>query len=111
MPFFRLVCLVGALGGAATPLPAQGQRAAAPIVGTWLLESLVDSLANGAVAYWMGTRPTGAIIYAASGHMSVQFMRDPRPTLPGGGPPEPTRCAWRATTPSLASGQPSSGMS
>lgn len=27
----------------------------------------------------MGRHPTGAIVYSASGHMSVQFMRDPRP--------------------------------
>lgn len=56
--------------------------ASPPIVGTWLLESIVDTLADGSREYWMGSRPTGAIIYSASGHMSVQFMRDPRPVLP-----------------------------
>lgn len=84
MTYSRLACLV-AVAAVATPLRAQGQRAEPGIVGTWLLESLVDSLANGTLAYWMGPRPTGAIIYSASGHMSVQFMRDPRPTLPGAG--------------------------
>ena len=66
------------------PLQAHGQSAPAPssIVGTWLLESIVDTLADGSHAYWMGPHPTGAIIYSASGHMSVQFMRDPRPVLP-----------------------------
>jgi len=79
--------LLGALSlpGIATAQPA---RARPDIVGTWLLESIVDTLDTGALAFWMGSRPTGAIIYSASGHMSVQFMRDPRPTLavpPNGG--------------------------
>ncbi len=66
------------------PLQARAQRApaASPLVGTWLLESIVDTLSDGSQAYWMGPHPTGAIIYSASGHMSVQFMRDPRPALP-----------------------------
>ena len=64
----------------------KAQRAQTPtsnVVGTWLLESIVDSLQDGSIAHWMGQRPTGVIMYAASGHMSVQFMRDPRPRLPG----------------------------
>ncbi|HEX9166652.1 MAG TPA: lipocalin-like domain-containing protein [Gemmatimonadales bacterium] len=60
-------------GGAQTVPPAP------PIVGTWLLESIVDTLTDGSVSWWMGRHPTGAIVYSASGHMSVQFMRDPRP--------------------------------
>jgi hypothetical protein len=31
----------------------------------------------------MGRKPTGVIMYSASGHVSVQFMRDPRPVLVG----------------------------
>lgn len=64
--------------------PALGQQAGPPpaIVGTWLLESIVDVLEDGTISHWMGERPTGAIIYSASGHMSVQFMRDPRPVPP-----------------------------
>jgi hypothetical protein len=53
------------------------------IVGTWLLESIVDTLTDGTVTRWMGQQPRGAIMYSASGHMSVQFMRDPRPQPPG----------------------------
>ena len=66
-------------------LQSHGQSAPPPaaIVGTWLLESIVDTLEDGSRSYWMGPQPTGAIIYSASGHMSVQFMRDPRPILPG----------------------------
>jgi hypothetical protein len=81
MPF-RLVWLASVIASVATPVQAQGTAGAAPIVGTWLLESIVDTLANGSLGYWMGPRPTGAIIYSASEHMSVQFMRDPRPILP-----------------------------
>lgn len=68
-----------------TSLQSYGQPATPPaiIVGTWLLDSIVDTLEDGSISYWMGERPTGAIIYSASGHMSVQFMRDPRPVLPG----------------------------
>jgi hypothetical protein len=86
MCIFRFGLLVIALASLATPGRAHGQGAPAPspIVGTWLLESIVDTLADGSRAYWMGQHPTGAIIYSASGHMSVQFMRDPRPVLPEG---------------------------
>ena len=66
---------------------AHGEEASPPpaIVGTWLLESIVDALEDGTYAHWMGERPTGAIIYSDSGHMSVQFMRDPRPLPPATG--------------------------
>ncbi|HYN83314.1 MAG TPA: lipocalin-like domain-containing protein [Gemmatimonadaceae bacterium] len=78
----RLFCVACAIATVAAPVRAQSVPAQSPIVGTWLLDSIVDTLQNGSVSYWMGRRPTGAIIYSASGHMSVQFMRDPRPVLP-----------------------------
>lgn len=83
MPSRRLSSIV-ALVVLLAPQFAQGQQADPPpaIVGTWLLESIVDALEDGTYSHWMGERPTGAIIYSASGHMSVQFMRDPRPLLP-----------------------------
>jgi len=84
MPYFRLVWLVSAIASVAGRVQAQGTPAPPPIVGTWLLESIVDTLATGSLASWMGAHPTGAIIYSPSGHMSVQFMRDPRPVPPGG---------------------------
>ena len=61
---------------------AQPRPAPATVVGTWLLQSIVDRLSDGSVTYWMGRHPTGAIVYAPSGHMSVQFMRDPRAIVP-----------------------------
>lgn len=60
---------------------SQARGIAVPIVGTWLLESIVDSLPDHSVTYWMGQHPTGAIVYALSGHVSAQFMRDPRPQM------------------------------
>jgi hypothetical protein len=84
MRHFRLLWLVSTLGSVVRPVQAQGTPVPPAIVGTWLLESIADTLASGSVAYWMGPHPTGAIIYTASGHVSVQFMRDPRPVLPGG---------------------------
>lgn len=84
MSWRRLLCLVSAVASVAGPVQAQRTAAQPAVVGTWLLESIVDTLPTGAVAYWMGPHPTGAIMYTASGHMSVQFMRDPRPVLAGG---------------------------
>lgn len=83
-------------------MPAEAQvPPAPPITGTWLLESIVDTLPDGSVAHWMGRHPTGAIVYAPSGHMSVQFMRDPRPVL--GAPSE-------ADAARLAGAQPFAGL-
>lgn len=83
----RLKSIV-AMAALLTGPPALGQQAGPPpaIVGTWLLESIVDVLEDGTLTHWMGERPTGAIIYSASGHMSVQFMRDPRPLPPAADP-------------------------
>jgi hypothetical protein len=79
-----MLWLVSILGAVVRPVEAQGPRVPPAVIGTWLLESVADTLASGTVAYWMGPHPGGAIIYTASGHVSVQFMRDPRPVLPGG---------------------------
>jgi hypothetical protein len=61
----RYLCLLGiaaVLGPQATLGQAQRQAEAASIVGTWLLESIADTLASDSVAYWMGPHPRGAII-------------------------------------------------
>jgi hypothetical protein len=81
--------------------PALGQQAGPPaaIVGTWLLESIVDVLEDGTLSHWMGERPTGAIIYSASGHMSVQFMRDPRPLPPDSAVPGSDRAKLAGADP------------
>ncbi len=52
-----------------------------PVAGTWNLVAIEDTRPNGEVVYWMGEKPAGIIMYDASGNMSVQFMRDPRPTF------------------------------
>jgi hypothetical protein len=82
MRTFRLLSLVCTMGSAAGQLHGQDASGASPVVGTWLLESIVDTLESGSVSYWMGRHPAGAIVYTASGHVSVQFVRDPRPLLP-----------------------------
>lgn len=51
------------------------------ILGAWRLLSIEDRRSNGEIVYWMGPKPRGLIIYDASGYMSVQFMRDPRPVF------------------------------
>jgi len=79
----RLTSIVATALLLASPVALAQQSGPTPaIVGTWLLESIVDMLEDGTLTHWMGERPTGAIIYSASGHMSVQFMRDPRPLPP-----------------------------
>jgi hypothetical protein len=82
--YLSLLGLVSLICPGATFGEAQCQPAPTPIVGTWLLESIVDTVTSDWVAYWMGPQPVGAIIYTASGDVSVQFMRDPRPLLPTG---------------------------
>jgi hypothetical protein len=59
----------------------QSGKAINPVVGTWRLVSIEDIRPNGEIVYWMGQKPAGIIMYDATGHMSVQFMRDPRPTF------------------------------
>jgi len=87
----------------ASPL-AWSQQAGPPpaIVGTWQLESIVDMLEDGTLTHWMGERPTGAIIYSASGHMGVQFMRDPRPLPPDAAAQEPDRVKLAGADPFAA---------
>ena len=93
---WRLV-LVYALVALSTPCRAQAPTPRAPaIVGTWRLESIVDTLPNGSPHSWLGARPTGEIRYDAAGHMAVQFMRDPRPTVAAGTAREATPQELRA---------------
>src|SRR5829696_8058860 len=80
----RVVVLTAALLAFPGLAKAQGSSDPPPIIGTWLLEGIVDTLADGSLYYWMGHRPTGAIMYDLTGHMSVQFLRDPRPTFSDG---------------------------
>jgi len=70
----------------ACPVGFSTQIAAKPspekIVGTWKLVSVESVIPNGEVSYaWMGRNPLGLIMYDQEGNMSVQFMRDPRPTF------------------------------
>lgn len=106
MRYSGLLCLISTFGPLHGPVHAQ-DTSLPPVVGTWLLESIADTLASGSVAYWMGAQPTGAIIYTASGHVSVQFMRDPRPVLPGDGAREgnPTRLAGADPFDGLGAGE------
>ena len=55
----RSMWLATILAALSAPLHAASRDAPAPppIVGTWLLESIVDTLKDGSRAYWMGLRP------------------------------------------------------
>jgi len=78
--------IVGALAALSTPrcIAQAPTPRTTGIVGTWRLESIVDTLPDGSLYRWLGARPTGEIRYDATGHMAVQFMRDPRPTVAAG---------------------------
>jgi len=65
-----------------TSSPALDRHA---LVGTWRLVSVESLRPGGEVSReWMGSKPTGLLMYDATGHMSVQIMRDPRPTFDSG---------------------------
>jgi len=56
---------------------AQGQ-ASALVIGSWKLVSIATVRPNGEeVTDWAGPNPTGIIMYAADGYMSVHIVRDP----------------------------------
>lgn len=65
-------------GRAAGPAAQPGERR--NLVGVWELVSLQDHRPNGDVLDWMGKNPTGLLIYSPNGRMTIQIMRDPRPT-------------------------------
>jgi lipocalin-like protein len=73
----RRVLALCLLCGAAAPTAVAAQHNS--IVGTWLLQSIEDTLPDHSVYYWMGQRPMGVLVYDAAGNMAVQFVRDPRP--------------------------------
>jgi Lipocalin-like domain len=49
-------------------------------VGVWELVSLQDHRPNGDGLNWMGNKPSGMLVYSPDGRMTIQIMRDPRPT-------------------------------
>jgi hypothetical protein len=53
------------------------------VIGTWKLISIETVLQpDDTIVYaWMGLSPLGLIMYDQTGYMSVQFMKDPRPTF------------------------------
>lgn len=56
---------------------AQGQTSAI-VVGSWKLVSIATVRPNGEeVTDWAGPKPTGIIMYAADGYMSVHIVKDP----------------------------------
>ena len=57
------------------------------VVGSWKLVSIERVRESGEVERpddWLGKNPTGVVIYDPAGQMSVQFMRDPRPSFKSG---------------------------
>ena len=65
------------LAATALPASAQSREPQAALIGTWILESVVDTLPDGTLYHWMGRKPTGTITYDSRGRMAVQLRRDP----------------------------------
>lgn len=57
--------------------PAAAAPAANPLVGTWILDAVVDTPEGGEPVYSLGRHPVGQIIFSADGHVAVELMRDP----------------------------------
>ena len=91
------------LGLTAAPSDAREQAAAARaadepgLVGMWRIVRCEDVSADGTVAYPFGERPLGYFVYDATGHLSVQVMRNP-PVRPfaSGADDKPTDAEARA---------------
>jgi Lipocalin-like domain len=86
MRLLRICVLSVAVASVLCPLGIAAQQPARAserqtLVGVWELVSLQDHRPNGEVLDWMGTKPSGALIYSPDGHMSVQIMRDPHPVV------------------------------
>ena len=71
-----------------------------PIVGAWRLVSFAFTDEAGEVAYPLGDRPGGGVIFTADGHMSLSFMAADRPAFAAddilGGTPEELAAAARS---------------
>jgi hypothetical protein len=63
--------------------PAQNvaTESAKAIPGAWRPLAIEDRKPDGEIIYRMGRKPDGLIVFDASGCLSVQFMRDPRPVF------------------------------
>ena len=70
-----------------------------PIVGAWRLVSFAFTDEAGEVAYPLGNRPLGGVLFTADGHMSLNFMAGGRPAFAAddilGGTPEELAAAAR----------------
>ena len=72
--FFIALSALSFLGCAAVAPPTPD------IVGSWKLVSIQSVFLDGEITTeWMGRNPTGTLAYLPDGHMSLQFMGDPRP--------------------------------
>lgn len=55
------------------------------LIGAWKLVSIESVFLDGEITTeWMGPKPTGTLHYLPDGHMSLQFMSDPRPRFSEG---------------------------
>lgn len=95
-----LAVLVTAMSVCVAQEPSTRAVDRSAVIGTWTLVSAETLGPDGRVtSEWMGRDPTGLIVYDATGHISVQIMRDPPPTFSAGrdrpGTPEEFTAAYQ----------------
>jgi hypothetical protein len=80
MKMYRICIMVFTL--LAFPFLSFAQGGKEAFVGAWKLISIESVRPNGEVVYDIrGRNPKGLIIYDSKGYMSVQYVRDPPPTM------------------------------
>jgi hypothetical protein len=77
LPLLALPFLLTVALGLQSPVPVAKGVASSPIVGTWQLMTRTVTRADGSrvIDPVLGEKPTGRLIYEASGVMSLQMMR------------------------------------
>src|SRR6266571_151526 len=56
------------------------------LVGSWRLASYEDRPAAGPAVFPYGTEPKGFLVYDATGHITIQIMKQPHPKVASGDP-------------------------
>lgn len=77
----RTALLAAALSAAVSVPSIAAAADTASLVGTWRIERMTDTGADGQMRYPYGEHPKGYIVYDPTGHLHVQVMRTP-PTPP-----------------------------
>ena len=79
-----IITVVVSFAMLASAFQASQRQQEPSVVGTWRLVSYEDRPAQGPMRLPYGTNPKGLLMYDATGHMSIQIMKQPRHTVASG---------------------------